>query len=103
MNKVRFLKKITLAASVLLAITFTFGCSSDDDKGSFGSCSEAVKADETCRQDYSVCGSKPGSELDACEYELDGKTEKCLLDSGICGNASFNECRFHFINECEEL
>jgi hypothetical protein len=96
----------TLAAFLAVAITFTFnGCSSDDDDGgSFMSCKEADKIVNRCYDEiensaeYKACGSN-----DTCQDNLRYGTpfQKCITESGACGNTSLKECGEHYENECE--
>jgi hypothetical protein len=56
MNRVRFLKKITLAASVFLAMSLTIGCSDDDDDDAKEDhCGYTVPAIPGASEAYTAC------------------------------------------------
>jgi hypothetical protein len=109
----RFLLSASTLAILALAMVLTFSSCSDDDKDSYGTCKEAMDADDKC--DTQVYGGSEYLEAlaaclaadnyYACEEEVDdvfdAKYEKCMLDTGVCGSASFEQCGKHFFETCE--
>jgi hypothetical protein len=86
-EKMSKLKLITLAASTMLAITFTISCSDDKDENKGGgwlSCPEAEK----------IRGE--------CLAKGDPKDIKnCIISSGMCnGITDMSICQDHYNEEC---
>jgi len=96
------LVKITLAASVLLALAFTISCS-DDDKDTWLSCKEAKavydKCDKKYEADYKACNSD--DDYEACLNRVNDKTYKCFMD-GACSGNSLEVCMEHYDQQCSE-
>jgi hypothetical protein len=99
MNKVRFLKKIALAASVMLAMTFTLGCSDDEKEEAkakwcswtvpsmpaWDMCGEFGKGPKDDSSKKYFAGDKL-AESDCKDYsptytaeKVDAKPEKCIV------------------------
>jgi len=95
-----FLSKIALVASILLALTFTFSCSSDDDKSdSWLTCNEYKSISTKCQSEYGTdfeaCFND--DDYDTCTGAAKDKLDKCMIDA--CKGKDKNECISHY-NQC---
>jgi hypothetical protein len=50
--------------------------------------------------DYFAC-MLSGEDEEICDGIISPVIEQCIRDSGICGEASAEECDAHFENECD--
>lgn len=106
-------KLFLLAAGLATALTFN-ACSDGDNKinnnenKGFGTCSEFeaeyVKCSKALPQDllyeYDACLDSHKDNEEVCDSIIEPSMARCLLNSGICGEASLEECLDHFNNEC---
>jgi len=119
----RFLFAVSIRAIAVLAMALTLNACSNDDSTpapntnhQFGTCDEAIAAMGECQAivmqssefvTYMNCiiacvGSEDTDSCeDTCEGIIEPIVEQCILSSGICGNASAEECGDHFDNECD--
>jgi hypothetical protein len=107
--------RFLLAASTALAMALTFSaCSDDKDDPKYGTCDEAATFGYTCfaqafadielQAAYTACMVAAGGDEDAedaCDEVFETATEKCVFESGVCGDASFATCMKHFDKECD--
>jgi len=93
------LVKIALAASILLALTFTFSCSDDDKKEdpTWIPCDQAMTL-------YAQCSAAYGTEYAACdgdetcEKQATANQSKCMASA--CNGTSDEECMAYYMKEC---
>ena len=103
---------LLIMSIMVLAIAFTFSCSDDDKGSSFATCEKAgaefrkcdaeVKTNQTLVAEMIACmADKTEAE---CQVLLGSKYDElfvpCVQKSGVCGDASLEECEKHFYEEC---
>jgi len=95
------LTKITLAASIALAMAFTFGCSDDKD-GGWLTCEELSSLVHKCTSN--ALGELMACNFDnACTNAVEAKIDACVAKDS-CNGTSQNECQSYY-NEtlgCEQ-
>lgn len=124
MNKVRFLPKIALIASIAFALAFTFSCTTDPDdngksgdkssssgSGSYPSCIQAngimqgcdnllnVAAEEACEAQFEI--DYDYDRFIACLEPVYKPVEDCYVER-LCNGNDIEVCMEHFEEECDE-
>jgi len=109
--------RFLFTAIVALAMALTISaCSSDGNStttATYGSCSDMMNASMECYYEVMqsdsfltyqnciiACNDDETCE-DACDAIIDPIMEQCIVKSGICGGASFQECENHFLLTCD--
>ncbi len=96
------LVKIILAASILLALTFSFSCSSDDDKKDDKgktqfNCVEYDNCNKEYEEGYVACND--ADDYDDCTKKVVDKLSKCMKKP--CNDISAEECRAYYEQQCK--
>jgi len=89
--------KITLAATLGLALAFTVSCSDDDDdNGGWLKCDQLYSLGETCYNDAAKACDQTDS---ACLMGAMSGVEECVMKQA-CNGTSTEECTEHY-KDCD--